>query len=83
VIVGKTHGILDLLRLRSSLISGLLDISSIADAAEAAALCSVADAIISEDDEQKQAAVTGLLFGGDFSGVSCKPKVLNLCIVSD
>jgi hypothetical protein len=71
------------LRLRSSLISGLLDISSIADAAEAAALCSVADTIISEDDEQKQAVVTGLLFGGDFDGVACKPQTLNPHNVSD
>jgi len=68
---------LDLLRLRSSLASGLLDISSVADAAEAAALCSAADAVISEDDERKQAAVTGLLFGGDFDGVACEPHILN------
>ena len=71
------------MRLRSSLISGLLDISGIADTAEAAALCSAADAVISEDDEQKQAAVTGLLFGGDFNGVACKYQILNSYIVSD
>jgi hypothetical protein len=56
-----------------------LDISTIADAAEAAALYSAADAVISEDDEQKQAAVTGLLFGGDFEGVACERHILKFC----
>lgn len=79
--IGKTHGILDLLRLRSLLASELLDISSIAEAAEAAALFSVADAIVSEDDERKQAVVTGLLLGGDFDGVPCKPLSFSISIL--
>lgn len=67
----KTNGILDLLRLRSLLVSGALDISNITDASEIAALFSIADALAGDDGESKQAAVNDLFFGTDVHGVSC------------
>ncbi|KAF8971169.1 hypothetical protein BDZ97DRAFT_1693864 [Flammula alnicola] len=69
-LVTKTNGILDLLRLRSLLASGAVDISNIADAAENAAFFSVADALLGEVDERKQAVLNDLLFGTDVDGVS-------------
>ncbi|KDR74988.1 hypothetical protein GALMADRAFT_268537 [Galerina marginata CBS 339.88] len=69
-LVSKTNGVLDLLRLRSSLASGLVDISSNVEAVEIAALISVADALVGEDEERKQTTVKSLLFGQDVDGIS-------------
>ncbi|KAF8198121.1 hypothetical protein BJ912DRAFT_953159 [Pholiota molesta] len=69
-LVTKTNGILDLLRLRSLLASGVLDISNITDATEIAALFSIADALTGDDSESKQAVINDLFFGTDVHGVS-------------
>jgi hypothetical protein len=68
-LVSKTNGLLDLVRLRPSLAAGV-DISNIAEADEISAFISAADALVSEDEELKQATVKSLLFGQELDGVS-------------
>ncbi|KAF9479064.1 hypothetical protein BDN70DRAFT_932907 [Pholiota conissans] len=69
-LVTKTNAILDLLRLRSLLASGALDISGLTEASEVAALFSIADALTGEDSASKQAAINDLFFGQDLHGIS-------------
>ena len=54
-----------------------MTISHIADGNEVAAILSAADALISEDEERKQAVVNGLLSGtGEIGGSTCKFRAL-------
>ncbi|KAF8160611.1 hypothetical protein B0H34DRAFT_697356 [Crassisporium funariophilum] len=71
-LVSKINDVLDVLRLRSSLATDdSLDISNLADIAENSAIYSTADALLSDDEESKRAAVNGFLFGtGNVGGVT-------------
>ena len=66
----KTKTIFDLLRLRSLVDAGAHDISNVADA-ERAALFSVTDVLLSDDNEGKQAAINALFSGHEIHGVAC------------
>ncbi|KAF5328837.1 hypothetical protein D9619_011689 [Psilocybe cf. subviscida] len=68
--VTKANGLVDLLRVRSSLAAGVLDISSLADASESNAIFSAADALLGHDQERKEAALNCILFGKEIDGVS-------------
>ncbi|KAF8800281.1 hypothetical protein BYT27DRAFT_7200473 [Phlegmacium glaucopus] len=70
-LVSKLNDTVGLIRLRSLVVDGVVNISNIADSNEIAAIVSAADALIAEDEERKQAAVNGLLSGtGDIAGSS-------------
>ncbi|TFK44212.1 hypothetical protein BDQ12DRAFT_717381 [Crucibulum laeve] len=71
-LVSKASGLLDLLRVRSSLASGEIDLSALSvESAEGSALFSVADTLLGEDSERKRAALDGFLTGsGGFEGIS-------------
>lgn len=60
--------------------SGALDISSFADAAEAAAIASAADALSSEDVAQRHSVVEQILLDKDVNGVACELAQISLVI---
>lgn len=71
--LSKTLDLLDIFKARSLLVSGNIDSSNIfSDEHERDAFFSLADAVVSDDADRKQASVTAFLFGnGDFEDVPC------------
>jgi hypothetical protein len=80
-LVSRINDIVGLIRLRSLIVDGVVNISNIADSNEIAAIISAADALVAEDEERKQAVINGLLSGtGDIAGSSCRFRILKPCI---
>lgn len=70
-LISRVYDIVGLIRLRSLIVDGVVDISHIADSNEIAAIISAADALVAEDEERKQAVINGFLSGtGDIAGSS-------------
>lgn len=71
--ISRIYDIVGLIRLRSLIADGVVNISNIADSNEIGAIISTADALVAEDEERKQIAINGLLSGiGDIAGSSCR-----------
>ena len=70
--VSRIYDIVGLIRLRSLIADGVVNISNIAESSEIGAIVSAADALVAEDEERKQIVINGLLSGtGDIAGLSC------------
>ena len=81
VLVSRVYDIVGLIRLRSLIADGVVDISNIADSNEIGAIVSAADALVADDEERKQTVINGLLSGtGDIAGSSCRFRALK-CFV--
>ncbi|KAG2016293.1 hypothetical protein CC2G_009471 [Coprinopsis cinerea AmutBmut pab1-1] len=82
-LLSKTSDLLNLLRARSTVAGGYADPSVFANELEHAAFFALVDAIVGEDGDRKQSAITGFLFGtGEFDGVPFTriSEILNLIL---
>ena len=71
--LSRIYDIVGLIRLRSLIVDGVVNISNIADSNEIGAIVSATDALVGEDEERKQTIINGLLYGtGDIAGSSCR-----------